>query len=179
MSDIIDSYSESNADTPFTVCGSPTGATRAFGQTFTGNGEQIVSARFYIGGHANPTGNAFAKIWTMTGTFGTNGNAGTLLATSDATDVSTFGAAALRTFMFSGANQYTTVNATKYVVTCEYDGGSTSTFNIEVHYDSTGTHPGNFVFQNVGDVYTGLDAGIDTCFYVDGVAAGFAGLYRL
>lgn len=169
MATVIDSYSESNQDS-FAPLHST--SNHGFGQCFTGDGQKIVDTRWYLRKHTLPTGNAVAKIWTMTGTFGVNGNIGSLLATSDNLDVSTLPTSfALATFTFSGANQYVTTAGTKYVVTIQYSGGNSSNY-IEMGYDgSSATHPGTWTFTSDDVTWSPTDAGIDLCFYVDGVPA--------
>jgi hypothetical protein len=85
-SGIIDSYSESNknASTPLgsDTLAVPAGIGGGYGVCFTGNGQTIINTNG-ICPRLSFHGNAVAKIWTMTGTFGTNGLAGSVLATSD------------------------------------------------------------------------------------------------
>ena len=170
---VIDSYSETNA-TAYITMSTGTEAT-GVGQCFTGDGKKITDAKFYLSRHLNSTtGNAVAKIYAMTGTFGTNGNVGTLLATSDNFDVTGITAdvsPVLCTFAFTGAQQYITTNGTNYVVTCEFPGGD-ATHYLQINYDGTSaTHPGTWVFSTDGNsTWTPVDADIDIIFYVDGVS---------
>src|SRR5262245_31435690 len=145
---VIDSYSESNSDSPQVVANDTGDGAGGFGQCFTGTGAKITAARFYLQKHTGPTGNAVAKIWSMTGTFGVDCNVGSLLATSDNLDVSTLGAFALKTLTSSGANQYTTTNGTHYVVTFEYGSGTSGNY-VEIGMDSTSAgHAGTWVYHN-------------------------------
>ena len=170
---VIDSYSETNA-TAYITMSTGTEST-GVGQCFTGDGQKITDAKFYLSRHLNATtGNAVAKIYAMTGTFGTNGSVGTLLATSDNFDVTGITAdvsPVLCTFTFTGAQQYITTNAAHYVVTCEFAGGD-ATHYLQINYDGTSaTHPGTWVFSTDGNsTWTPVDADIDVIFYVDGIS---------
>lgn len=165
MATIIDSYSESNfvTDTTITV-----------GQSFTGDGQTLDSAKFYLKREGSPSGNVVAKIYAHSGTFGTSSlPTGAALATSDNVDVSTIGTGsyALVDFPFSGANRITLANGTKYVVVWE----TSFTFPNYVHigYDSTSpTHGGNFSFFS-GGVWN-VENTRDLLFYVYGVSPSSA-----
>jgi hypothetical protein len=163
---IIDSYSESNYDTNLGF--DPT--TTEYGQAFTGNGLVLNSAVFYLLKHNSPTGNLYANIYALTGTFGTDGKpTGTTLATSDAVAASSIYPEDFRlaTFTFSGSQKIPLINGTKYVVTVQHLN-SAGANNISVGKDNSyPTHPGNYSF------YTGTWSGsggsiIDICFYVYG-----------
>src|SRR4051812_22557725 len=126
MATVIDFYSESNksaANQRDSVDGI------GMGQSFTGNGTIVGTAQWYCKRINSPTGNCFAKIYAITGTFGTNSKpTGAAIATSDAVDVSTIGSVifTLVTFTFSGGNQVTLTNGVHYALTFEYTGGDGS-----------------------------------------------------
>src|SRR3990167_9175266 len=160
----IDSYSESDYDTDFSVA---SGTAVGVSQSFTGDGSTVVNAKFYIYKSGSPTGNATANIYAHSGVFGTSSvPTGAALATSDSVDVATLSTSiSLVNFAFSGANQITLTNGTKYVVTIEYSGGGGAN-TVRVGYDaSSPSHAGNnALFQ--GGVWT-ANSGRDTIFYVN------------
>jgi len=129
---VIDSYSETNyADITLNIYnGSYTGAS----QSFTGDGNNLGSSKFYLKKFGSPTGNAVAKLYDHSGTFGTSSvPTGSALATSSTFDVSTLTTTAqLIEFSFDGT--YTLVNGTKYVITIEYSGGSGAN-QVQVGFD--------------------------------------------
>jgi hypothetical protein len=171
MPSIIDSYSESNQDATNFSISSP--GNHGGGQSFTGNGSAIGSAVFYLRKTNSPTGNATAKIYAHSGTFGTSSvPTGAALATSDVFDVSTLTTSfQLITFDFSGGNQITLTNGTNYVVSIEYSVSGVPN-SVVVGYDSSSaTHAGNRSFMNSSDVWASTTN--DLCFYVyDNGAAG-------
>ncbi len=157
MADIVDSYSESNQDGSVTIGSADN---QAVGQAFTGNGKNLDSCKFYLLKNETPTGNAVAKLYASTGTFGTNAKPnGTALAVSNNLDVSTLtGSFQLKTFTFDGT--YTLVNGTKYIITIEYSDAS----SVDVGSDSSSpSHLGNYS-ENSGS-WSGYSS-IDLCFYI-------------
>lgn len=112
-------------------------------QSFTGNGNKIISVKFNLKKFGSPTGNAVAKIYAHSGTFGSSSvPTGAALATSDNLDASTLGTNyAWATLTFSGANQFQTVNGTNYCISIEFTG--TGTDSITVHQDFNNDFPGN------------------------------------
>lgn len=154
---LLDSYPTSNqSSTVFFLYDS----NPQCGQSFTGDGGILSSAKFYGFKHNNPTGNVYAKIYAHSGTFGTSSlPTGSPLATSDPVSVDQFGAnylsPALVTFTFSGANKITLANGTKYVLVIEY-GNTGPVDQIRIHFDNTSpTHEGN-AFEN-GTAYSTRD----------------------
>jgi hypothetical protein len=162
-SELVDSYSEANSGGHFSLYS--TQITRV-AQSFTvTNASTLGSAKFYIFKAGSPTGNAVVKLYAHSGVYGTSSEpTGAALATSDNLDVSTLtGSYQLKTFTFSGANQYALQAATKYVISIEFTGGDGSNY-VGVGTDSTSpTHSGNTVTYN--GAYT-IWAGVDTPFYV-------------
>lgn len=168
MANICDSYSEtnnSNSDNIF-----PTSAD-GDAQSFTGNGEILDSAKWYIKKTGSPSGSIFSKIYATTGSFGTTSKpTGSALATSDAFDISTLTTSfALNIFNFSGANRITLTNGTKYCVSIESAVG-TSPNHLIVSFDSTApTHAGNYS-QLAGGSWAAVST-FDMVFYVLTVSA--------
>lgn len=148
---VADSYSESNQNTQTQLTPNQT----KYSQTFTNTTASILdSCKFYLkkfGVPGLPTGNAVAKIYAITGTYGTNAKpTGTALATSDNFDVSTLTTSfALTTFSFTGANRINLTANTNYALTIEY---------VPVDYDnvvavgldsSSPSHSGNYALYTV------------------------------
>lgn len=136
------------------------------GQAFTGNGQNITSAQFYIRKLGSPTGNATAKIYPHTGEFGAGGKPAlnTSLATSTTSfDVSTLtGSFQLIEFLFNPEIQ--TVNGQKYIIVLAYSGGDASNAVEYAFDDSAPTHGGNISELQAG-TWTGF-ASTDLIFYV-------------
>ncbi len=164
-----DLYFETNNDATSSM---RTTQTVGVGQSFTGNGAVLYSARFLLKKTGAPTGNATAKIYAHSGSFGTSSiPTGAALATSATFDVSTLTTTYLNStfpqlidFRFTAGNAITLTNATNYIVTVEYSGGSLGN-TVDVGTDtSTPTHAGNLsTFDNVTWTAT---AGTDACFYI-------------
>jgi hypothetical protein len=118
---IVDSYSESNQDSQqfFGI------TTVGIAQAFTGDGGTLNSAKWYLKKDSGATGIVVAKIYDITGTFGTDAKpTGSALATSDNYDVSSIGTTfELITFTFSGINKITLVDTTQYCLAVEYTSG--------------------------------------------------------
>lgn len=167
MADIVDSYSEANANTTTGVFG-----TTRVAQVFqAGLSRALNSAKFYLLKTGSPTGSAFAHIYATTGSLGTTAiPTGSPLATSDAFDVSTLtGSLALITFTFTGANLISITSGTNYAVAFKYSGGDASNL-VRIGIDSTSpTHAGNLASFN-GSSWTAFSS-LDTAFYVYGDAA--------
>lgn len=136
-------------------------------QSFTGDDVSLGSCKFYLKKSGSPTGNAVARLYEHTGTFGTSSIPGPGgLVTSDNFDVSTLTTSfALTNFNFSGANQYAMVNGTKYCITIEYSGGDASNQVIAGTVNRTTAHDGNLSYLDSFSVWN-ADAIHDLCFYV-------------
>lgn len=155
---VIDSYSESNHDGSFYAGNGTT--KQEIAQSLTGNGQTVSAAKFYIKkGVGSPTGNITARIFAHTGTFGTSSApTGAQLNISDVVDASTVTSTtpSLFTFNFSGANQITLANGTKYVMKLVIPN------NISVAYDATTlSHGGNYWSD-----FDGAQSGWDVPFYL-------------
>lgn len=164
MATLIDSYSESNADTyipldtgDFLYCGQAWQAAQTI---------KVGSCKFHLKKTGSPTGNMYAYLFAATGTPGTNGTGtGTALATSNAIDVSTLGtSAALVEFTF--ATPYEVQNGNNYVICLGYSGGDTSNY-VEYGCDvSSPTHAGNMAYKTPSGAWDYSTA--DGCFYAYG-----------
>lgn len=170
MSTLIDSYSESNYDSPYWLGGVGHDIIgQSFKPTVTAN---ITAAKFYIERTGTPTGNAYAKLYAHTGSFGgsTGYPTGNPLATSSAIDMSTVSSSyELVTFTFSGTNQYEIQAGTPYCICL--DGSSLRGSNIFNNFsfgadDSSPTHSGRFLKYNGSEWYN--DGNTDAVFYIYG-----------
>jgi len=160
---VVDSYSVDNLSQNH-VIGTGGNATRV-GQTFTPNQNcTLYSCKFYVGKTGNPTGNIVAKLYNMTGTYGSTGvPTGVALATSDVIDITTISGGLLE-FIFSGANQYSLISETYYCIDIEYTGGSLPNDYVYYGWDTTSpTHSGNS-FSYISS--WNADANDDVIFYV-------------
>ncbi len=174
MANLIDSYSETNQD-DYTYLDSA--ESQGIAETFNGDGSILDSAKWRIGKTGSPTGNVVAKIYAITGTFGTNSKpTGAALATSDTLDVTTVVSglppANLYTFTFSGANRITLSNGTKYALTVEYSDGDASNKIAIGRDNSSPSHAGDGSSLSSG---TWTARTYDNIFYVYGVAQNIAG----
>lgn len=162
MPTIVDFYSESNQNSGAAM---RNGGNIKCSQSFTAIGVVLDSCKFYLKKVGSPTGNAVAKIYAHTGTFGTDGlPTGVALATSDNVDVSILTTAyQLITFTFTGAEKITLTNGIKYCVVLEYSGGSFLN-EITVGMDtSSSSHSGNLaIYASSWTTYSAYDL----CFYV-------------
>ncbi len=148
MANLIDSYATSNVNTVTSVYGA-TGLPEA-SQSFTGNGSDIGSCVFNLTPTGSPTGNCYAKVYAHSGTFGTSSvPTGAVLATSDAIVAST--ATGDVTFTFSGVNQITVSNATKYCLAFEYSVDTGGFPRMDIGVDTTTpSHSGNAAYLQSG-----------------------------
>jgi hypothetical protein len=157
--DVAGNYPSALGDTDQTV---GNGTIDALGQSFTGNGETIAKAVFQLKKTGTPTGNAVAKIYAHSGTYGTSSvPTGAALATSLNFNVATLtGTYAAAEFLFE--DNVTLTNATNYVLVLEYTGGDGTNY-VQAHSDTSApTHPGNFSSFN-GTTWTAA-SGTDLVF---------------
>lgn len=167
MEFLIDSYSEIYNDFDFTPIKST--STNIVGQTFK---SQIVSklirSELYIRQFGTVSGNAVAKLYAMTGTYGTNGKpTGSALATSDAVDSSLISNSySLVSFTFS--TPYYFAEDTNYCVALDATS-VLGTGRLEWGEDvSSPTHRGNQFNSSNGGTSYGTSSAKDFCFYVYG-----------
>lgn len=156
---LVDSYPESNATGFNGIWNGRSGAS----QSFTATAGNIVQAAFYLIRSGSPTGNIYAELYNITGTYGTNSYpTGSALATSDAVDAATFTEGVV-TFNFSGAQQYT-MSAANYCIVCRYSGGDGSNFIFVAKDGDAPTHSGNAAIEFDPDWYPSDTE--DLIFYV-------------
>jgi len=127
-------------------------------QSFTGTGATLTSASFALKKTGAPTGNAVVKLYAHSGTFGTSSiPTGAALATSDNINVANLTTSYVTTnIQFSTvAQQYVLVNATNYVITVEYSGGSVGN-TLDVG-SNVGGHAGNYA-DLTGSTWTAIAA---------------------
>ena len=126
-STLVASYPSSNYGSDATMYN---GSFIAFGQDFLVSQYFLTlnNASFYIKKSGSPTGNVYAYLYAITGTYGTNAKpTGTPLATSTALDVSTLTTSYQTiTFNFTGTNQVALANGTYYYIVISYTGGDSS-----------------------------------------------------
>lgn len=175
---VVDSYNESNMNS--TALGT---STSFWGQSLTGDGSTLGMAKFFMACDVpgTLTGNVICKIYAHTGTFGSTGTpTGAALASSAGIAASSLTAYNFNpatgliatTFTFSGVNQITLTNATKYFVVFDTSGTNASGGNsIYVGFDTTTpTASGNAAQWN-GATWAAT-AGNDISFYVYNTASG-------
>jgi hypothetical protein len=141
------SYLTSNQDSTAPL---GNGTITGIGQSFTGTGGIIATAKFYLSKTGSPTGNITAKLYAHSGTFGTSSiPTGSALATSNTISAESLtGSLVFTEFKFPSA-WATLTNATNYVITVEYSGGDGSNY-VNVGYDgSSPSHGGNYS-ENTG-----------------------------
>jgi len=137
------------------------------GQSFIAIAGILESAKFLMYKSLSPTGNAYAKIYAHSGTYGTSSlPTGIALATSDALDVSTLSldSPALAEFTFSGANRITLTAGTNYCISIEY--GSPEDYVFSVGDQSSPTHSGNYYCYDTKTSGWIANSGVDMNFYV-------------
>lgn len=155
-----DSYSESNQNSTLQML--PGGIT-AIGQSFTGSANKLYQCKFYLKKTGSPTGDATAKLYAHSGTFGVDGvPTGSALATSSTFDVSTLTTSyALVTLSFTEVNQFKMIDGNNYFIVLEY---STDSGSVDVGLDtSSPTADGNDAEYSGSWSY---NAARDFCFYV-------------
>jgi hypothetical protein len=175
----IDSYPEDNANSGGLAVNSINRL--GVGQSFTGNGGTLGGVAFSISKTGSPTGNAVAKIYTHSGTYGASSiPTGAALATSDNFDVSTLTTvASTRVLTFSGANQIVLTNAVNYIVSFEFSGGDNLNTPTIMRDSSAPTHSGNAALLNTSSVWSALNTQ-DLLFYILPVGATGTGvLYKV
>jgi hypothetical protein len=118
------------------------------GQSFSSLGGVLTKARFKIAKSGLPTGNVFAVLHAHTGVLGsTSIGAGAALATSDAVDITTLSTSIAEVeFTFTGANLYTMVSGTNYVIALLY-ADSAGINILKAQYNATGTDVGNLTYS--------------------------------
>ena len=163
---VVTSYSESNKDS--TDAMGPGGIV-AEGQLFNNSTNIILdSCKFYIQKSGSPSGNVYAKLYSVS-----NGKPGTLLATSDAVNVSSFSTSfALRTFTFSGAERYLMVANTNYFIVYSDHTGTGSNF-VYMGYDGSSPTYAGYAVRSSTEVTWNQYSNWDFPFYIYGTLVDF------
>ena len=142
---IIDEYDESNQSS-YTDLSGGAGENIETGQSITGNGRDLKSLIAYVLKNGSPTGNAVAKLYAHSGTFGTSSvPTGSALATSDNVDVAAL-SGSYDNVTFNFPTPYTLVDGTKYFITIAFSGGSSGNSLRWGLDNSAPTHNGNFAY---------------------------------
>ncbi len=109
---------------------------------FLGESTKITKCSFKLQKHGSPSGTLTAKLYAMTGSYGSTGKpTGSVLATSDGVGAGTLVDGDFQTFTFTGGEQYTMTGATYYEIAIAYSTTS-STHYVEIIY-SNGGYTGN------------------------------------
>lgn len=142
---LVDSYSESHYNGGFFGVNGDTYSTSVSQSFLNGTPGTLERAKFYLSAFGTITGNAYAKLYSHAGAFGTSSVPDTLLATSEPLNVSSLGfSPVLLTFNFSGANKVSLAANTHYVIAVEHTDTVGYNNYIRVSYDATSiTHAGN------------------------------------
>lgn len=171
---IFDYYGMGNSSNKMSVGGGRTYS--KIGQTFNaGSSGNLVGCEIPLYKSGSPTGSAYAVLYAHTGTYGTDGTpTGGALATSDAFDVSALTDDDPRLFYFTFSTPYSLTSGTKYCLSLEYAGGSSTNY-IGTTYDGTSpSHGGNIIFYTVSTSTWAASASYDAIFYAFGTAGGGA-----
>ena len=150
---VADSYPSANMDGTRII---RAGSTQFIGQSFTAVDGWIDSVTFYMLKLGNPSGNAVARLYAHTGTYGTDSRPGTVLATSSFVALSeitaTGGTIQAVTFPFPTPVQLTA--GQNYVVAVQSNNGDSSNY-VAVRTDvSFPAHPGNLVSSTNGTTWS-------------------------
>lgn len=146
---VQDSYTSGN-DSAFQFGWSNYIAGQSFQASADGN---LQEASFWLYPYVSPTGNAYIKIYSHSGTFGTSSVPNTLLATSDAKLASSISGSypgIKTTFTFSGSEQIALTSGTNYFLVIDYTAGD-ATNHLGIGRDQTSpTASGNYAEFNGG-----------------------------
>jgi hypothetical protein len=170
MSTVIDSYSESNKNDYYSLSSS---LILGGAQMFTvpaGASYTLDSVKWYVSKDSGNTGTAYAKIYAITGDYGTTAKpTGSALATAtfDVSTASTWPTFALATITFAGADRIT-LTPGYYAVSLEFSGAK----SLHVgERSASGAHSGDLSLLNyptAGVWNNGRGNTEDACFYVYG-----------
>ena len=146
---------ENQAAATSVTSASTVGATELLGDLLSGVSQsfnnvtagELSRCELFLSKTGSPTGTIVAKLSAHSGVFGTSSiPTGTALDTSETVDVTTLSGNAVPTeFEFRG--NVTMSATTDYVVTVEYDGGSSGNV-VDVHHSTSSSHAGNKATQN-------------------------------
>jgi hypothetical protein len=155
----MDSYSEANGNGDLSssvgdmVC-----------QSFTGNGDHIVEAIFYLKSSGTSSGDIVSKIYTISGSHGTDAVGGSLLGTSSTTLDSSTLTTSYVLYEFEFSTPIETVDTTNYVACVDFSGVS-GDWVANARDTSGSTHDGNISYYNGSWNALGSQ---DIVFYVTG-----------
>jgi len=165
MARIVDSYSEiyrTGYNTAYA------GSSISWGQSFTGNGDNLYSAKFILKRNASAPGSVYAKLYPHSGTFGTSSvGTGSALATSDPIIFTDISSTTFTLYEFVFPVTYRLANTAYFVIQCEFNGGDASHYLQFGYAVTTHTHSGNMCDLRSPSTWT-ADAPYDACFYVYG-----------
>lgn len=172
---VVDYYSESNRNTDFSPIHSAT--TNFIGQTFTANiAGNLTSCKFYLKKNGTPTGTIRAKLYAMSGTYGTSGQpTGSALATSNDVIISAVSTSlGLTTFTFT--TTYILDSQQKYCILLDATSltGDASNYIAWGEDTTSPTHGGNRFSSSNGGTSYNTTSSVDMCFYI--IADGGGGL---
>lgn len=171
--DIIDSYPSSN----FSYAASKYPYPWQYqGQSFHNTNSVVLSGvQLYLKKTGTPTGTLTVQIWSHTGTYGSTGVPGTLLATSDTLSIASLNTLmGLGNFVFSGLNKITLAANTNYCLVLSYGSLTQDASNyVSLGIDNTSPTPNGNTFSSSDEVYWGSTTSYALIFYVYG---GFVGL---
>ena len=178
MSAIIDSYGYTAGSTTSGIMYS--GVRIGTGQSFEGDGRRLEKVSFIIYKEGAPTGNCYAKVYSHSGTYGTDSIPDSLLATSSGLDVSTLGGStqSFTEFSFDESEKVTLEDGVYYVVTIEYSGGSSDN-GVRWKGRQPSGHPGNKSEKSGSTGNWSATDYLDLFFYVYGTGPGVGVKYPL
>lgn len=160
---LVDSFETNNTNTP---CLPSELYDRAIGQSFTGDGGDIIEAQFLIRRSGSPTGSIVANLYSHTGTFGSTGTPDSPLATSTSISVGDVGTSA-GFYSFTFSTPYTTTDSTNYfvVLNCNGVSGSAGVNDIRYYYNGSGGHDGNRAVYSYGGTWSASSGDFDFRVY--------------
>lgn len=148
MATILDSYSDSNytgITGVSTWAVSPEGRSQSFTADYSYN---VTKARFYLSRASGSTSQTVrAYLYEHSGTYGTSSVPGTLLATSDAVNLSDIGTS-VGWIEFTFSTPYLVTQGSNYVISVMVTQGESIQMNIG--YDNSPEHDGNYASNSSG-----------------------------
>jgi len=135
---------------------------QAAGQVFEASrSDTLYQAVFRLSKAGTPSGSLFAKIYAITGTYGTDAvPTGSALATSNSVEASSLGSLS-GPIAFTFTNTVSLVQGGRYAVVVDVSSATVDGSNpVQIDLDNLGTHSGNYVKDIVGTGWTatGSDA---------------------
>ena len=126
----------------------------------------LYSAKFWLFKYGAPTGNAYVKIFNVSGPIASTTPSGSAIATSDPINVASLPTSATLTeVLFTGSNAIT-LPAGNYSVGIEFIGGTiTNCIAVSHAISNTGSAPGSSSFYK-SPTWTLFNSGDDTSYYL-------------